>query len=81
MWYSTSSDSIPPIKDGTRKIYDCTDESEKEFSIHRLFLHTILTCEYKTSKYEIDKSSPYPHTEIFEIPDRNGEDSTEIISH
>ena len=39
----------------------------------------ILSCEDKTSKSKVDKSSPYPHPEIFETPDSDREYGTDII--
>jgi hypothetical protein len=45
----------------------------------RVFSHIILSREDKTSESEVDTCCPDPHAEIFKIPDRDSEDSTEII--
>jgi hypothetical protein len=49
--------------------------------LHSVLLSSdiILSREDKTSESEVDACRPDPHTEILEIPDRDGEDSTEII--
>lgn len=49
------------------------------FHSWKLFSHTILTRQYKTSKNKVNTRCPYPHPEILKIPDSDSEDSTDIV--